>query len=152
MFDLSHEIDLSFWFSEGNEKESHIISSVVSELGFKAPDIAEISMLTDNGKIVGIHLDYFSQPRMRRTEITGSLGTVIIDFPDWDKYTLSSFNSNDREWKHITFSSERDDMFLAEDKAFLEAVLTDGEPQISVEEAEKSLRIISRGLEDHDRA
>jgi predicted dehydrogenase len=45
VYDLTHEIDLAFWFCGTQLKRLQRMDGVMSDLGFTAPDIASLSMV-----------------------------------------------------------------------------------------------------------
>jgi len=146
VFDLAHEIDLACWFAESPVVEHQIMTGIVSELGFSVPDIANINLRFKNNIICNIHLNYFSQPRMRITMLMGSKGTIQVKFDKWESCEISTYTEDTNSWEVKKIPTERDNMFIAEDKAFLQAIAGQSSVTIPFEEAIKSLQIVSQGL------
>jgi len=143
VYDLTHEIDLAFWFCKGNAKRIHAMSSVVSDLGFTAPDIVSLAIEFDDPMIAQIYLDYFSYPRTRLTELMGTEGTITVEFASWNSCTVSLYNRGSNTWERTILVTERNAMFRKEDERFLRATL-DGTPvDIPFEDSLKSLAIIA---------
>ena len=149
VYDLTHEIDLAFWFAgKGADlAELQRLDGVVSDLGFTRPDFASLSLRFANGVRAQIYLDFFSVPRTRTTELLGDGGTIKIDFPDWNEAVLSIYRKGADGWETEKIPTERDFMFRSEDEEFLRFAAGEaGRPTCLIEEAEKSLEILDRAL------
>ena len=143
VFDLTHEIDLAFWFCGTELTRVHTMHAVASDLGFTAPDIASISMEFEDRKIAQIYLDFFSVPRTRLTELMGTEGTITVEFASWDSCVVSVYEKAKKTWERMTLKTERDAMFRREDERFLSASLANTEIDIPFSEGLKSLKILA---------
>jgi predicted dehydrogenase len=143
VFDLTHEIDLAFWFCGTELTHVHTMHAVASDLGFTAPDIASVSMEFEDRKIAQIYLDFFSVPRTRLTELMGTEGTITVEFASWDSCTVSVYEKAKKAWERIILPTERDAMFRREDEHFLSASLANTEVDIPFSEGLKSLKILA---------
>jgi len=144
VYDLTHEIDLAFWFCGTQLKRLQRMDGVMSDLGFTAPDIASLSMEFEDRRMAQIYLDYFSVPRTRLTELMGTEGTITVEFARWDSCTVSLYEKAKKEWERIDLVTERDSMFRKEDEHFLHATIDDLDVDIPLSEAVKSLEVISK--------
>jgi predicted dehydrogenase len=115
----------------------------VSDLGFSAPDIALIDLRFSGAGLAQIYLDYFSRPRTRLAELTGTEGTIRVEFAGWDSCTLSVYTRSAQDWSVGRLSTERDAMFREEDREFLRATRGECGTSIPLEEGLKSVRILS---------
>ena len=141
-FDLTHEVDLACWFAKGAVTEVRSIHGACSDIGFTAPDVVELVLRFENRCIAGVHLDFFSFPRTRLTELMGTKGTISVEFASWEKCVVSVFEAIAGKWEHEELATERDFMFRNEDAEFLEAACAGTAVGIPLSEARKSLEII----------
>ena len=141
-FDLVHEIDLACWFAGQPAAEVHSIHGAYSDLGFTAPDVAELVLRFGKKCVASVHLDFFSFPRTRLTELMGTRGTITVEFSSWDRCTVSVYEAEKGKWACEKMITERDSMFRSEDMEFLRAI-TEGTPVgCPFSEAVKSLQIV----------
>jgi len=108
----------------------------------ESPDSIELLLRMEDRMGINVHLDFYQHPRRRQIEIMGVKGTVIVEFSSWDEATLSCYNTDTRVWKQKTFATRRNDMFLAEDGEFLDAILGKCSIRCTVQEALRSLNVI----------
>ena len=141
-FELMHDLDLAIWFA--NQKVTHVSAAFgsFSDIGIRAPDTVEFLLEFEDRCVATVHLDFFQNPRRRQLELIGSSGVAIIDFASWDEYTLSVFDADANKWEKNTFDCARDDMFIAEDQEFLEAIIYDKPILCDIKEACKSMVVI----------
>ncbi len=146
-YDLTHEIDLACWFAGRPLRTMHALHGALSDLGFTAPDVAEL-ILGFGDVLASVHLDLFSSPRTRLTELLGTRGTITVELADWNRCTVSLFEAAAGRWERQELATERDAMFRAEDTEFLEAAAAGAAAAgVSLAEARKSLEIVVRALE-----
>jgi len=139
-FDLMHDIDLAIWFANQPVRRVQSTFGTFSDIGIAAPDTVELLIDFADRCIATVHLDFFQRPRRRQIEIIGTQGVVIVEFASWDRCTVSIFESG--SWKHEEIATDRDDMFRAEDREFLEAVVQDQPILCTIGEARKSLEVV----------
>jgi len=147
-FDLSHEVDLAVWFAGSEVKSVHCVHGNFSDLGINAPDLAQMIIEFEDRCVASIHLDFFQRPRRRLLELIGTSGIITVEFARWEKCTVLHYeadkNAADASWQHTAIDTRRDDMFVAEDRAFLEAVVSDGPVPCGIAEARKSVEVIEK--------
>lgn len=141
-FDLTHEIDLACWFADQTFTEVHSLQGACSDLGFTAPDLVELIIRFGERCIASVHLDLFSLPRCRVTELLGTTGTITVEFARWDRCTISVYQKAAGAWRHEELNTERDEMFRREDREFLQAVARGTPVSCPLSEAVKSQEII----------
>ena len=137
-FDLTHEIDLAVWFAARPVRRVACVSGAYSDIGIRAPDVAEILVDFADRCVASVHLDFFQTPRRRQTELLGTKGVITVEFARWERCTVSVF---DGAWSHEELATDRDDMFRAEDREFLDAVTGDRAVSCTIREARKSVEI-----------
>jgi predicted dehydrogenase len=142
-FDLTHEIDLACWFADRPFTDVHSFHGACSELGFTAPDLVELIIRFGERCIASVHLDLFSLPRTRVTELLGTRGSIAVEFASWDRCTVSVYEQSRGHWKCEEIATERDEMFRREDREFLQAVVSGTPVSCPLSEALKSQKIIS---------
>ncbi len=141
-FDLIHEIDLALWYAGRPVDRVYTLSGSYSDIGIQAPDVAEILIGFEDRCLASIHLDFFQRPRRRQLELIGTEGVIIVEFARWDFCTVSLYESQHRAWQHEEIITDRDDMFRAEDREFLQAVAEDRPIRSTIAEARKSVEVV----------
>jgi predicted dehydrogenase len=153
-FDLMHDIDLTIWYAGQSVRAIHAFGGTYSDIGIAAPDVAEILIDFQDRCIASVHLDFFQRPRRRQIELIGTTGVIIVEFARWDHCVVSVYESAQGKWQIEEMITDRDDMFIAEDREFLQAIAEDKPIACTVAEARKSLEVVvaaqQRG-EDNDR-
>jgi predicted dehydrogenase len=142
-FDLMHEIDLAIWFAGQPIRRVLALSGNYSDIGLDAPDFAEILIDFRERCVASIHLDFCQQPRRRQIELIGTGGVIIVEFARWDRCTVSVYETAAGKWEREELITERDDMFRAEDREFLEAVAGDKAIACTIAEARKSVEVVA---------
>jgi predicted dehydrogenase len=141
-FDLMHDIDLALWYAGQPVRSVQALHGSFSDIGIEAPDVAEILIGFEDRCLATVHLDYFQQPRRRQIELIGTQGVIIAEFARWERCTASIYEAGKAAWEHEELITDRDDMFRAEDREFLEAVAQDRPIVCTVAEARKSLDVV----------
>lgn len=146
-FDLTHEVDLAVWFAARPVQSVRCVAGVCSDVAMEAPDNVEIAIGFEDRCLAGIHLDFFQMPRRRQTELLCTQGVILVEFARWDHCTISTAGG-DGVWSREEMTTDRDDMFRAEDRSFLEAVASGRPVECGIEEARKSVEIVERAQAD----
>jgi len=141
-FDLMHDLDLALWYANQPVRSAKGLYGSYSDIGIGAPDLVEILIDFEDRCVATVHLDFFQRPRRRKIELIGTGGVVCVEFAKWDEYTVSVFREGAGGWQSDTQRTDRDNMFIAEDKAFLLSMVNGADPGCGIEEACKSLRVI----------
>ncbi len=141
-FDLMHEVDLALWYAGSPVRRIACFSGSYSDIGIEAPDAAEILIDFEDRRLASIHLDFFQRPRRRQTELIGTEGVITVEFAQWDRCTLSWHQLG--HWHHDEFATDRDDMFRAEDREFLEAAASGRPVACGLAEGRKSVDAVAR--------
>jgi len=138
-FDLMHDIDLAIWYAGQSVRALHAFSGSYSDIGIAAPDVAEILIDFSDRCVASVHLDFFQRPRRRQIELIGTAGVIIVEFARWDRCTVSTYRG---AWQIEEMTTDRDDMFTAEDREFLHAVAENQPITCTIAEARKSLEVV----------
>lgn len=114
--DLIHEIDFAGWlFGWPNKVLAKVRAT--GNLNIAAEDSADILWQTDSDVVISISLDYLSRPSRRQMRAFGEFGTL-----EWDGITARVILALAGETpSEINSTQTRDEMYLAQDMAFLEA-------------------------------
>jgi len=141
-FELVHDIDLAIWISGQEVKNVFSVYGSFSEIGTEAPDIAEILIEFEDRCVATVHLDFFQIPRRRSLELIGTQSVIIVEFASWNEYILSIYNTEKKIWELETGQTARDDMFIDEDREFLESIIRDSPIACDIREGCKSVRVL----------
>jgi predicted dehydrogenase len=136
---LSHPIDYLRWLL-GDVKNLWAFSGLLSDLEIQVEDYAEIGMQFANGVTGSLHLDYYQQPPSHTLEISGTAGRITWDNADG---TARLFQSQNGEWLDVKLPAnfDRNDLFIAETKHFLDIVQKKAEPVCSLADGEAALKL-----------
>lgn len=141
-FDLIHDMDLAIWFAGGAPSRVEAIYGNYSDIDIGAPDLAEVLMDFGGRCLASVHLDFFQIPRRRYLELLGVGGVARIDFGAWDRYTIDVLHPSREADVHIERTTERDAMFVAEDRQFLTAITAGGNVETDLEQGTLSVRAL----------
>jgi predicted dehydrogenase len=147
-FDLMHDIDLAIWFADQPVRKVNAVYGNYSDIGIEAPDLVEILMDFQDRCVATVHLDFFQRPRRRQIELIGTQGVITVEFARWDHCTVSVYEASQAKWDVEELTTDRDDMFRAEDREFLEAVASDGPVRSTIAEGRKSLEAVLAAQHD----
>ena len=148
-FDLMHDIDLAIWYAGQRVRNVHCVCGRYSDIGIEAPDVVEILMAFEDRCVATVHLDFFQRPRRRQIELIGVSGVIVVEFAKWDLATVSVYGAARGHWEVEELRTDRDDMFRAEDREFLEAVAGDQPIRCTIEEGRKSLETVLAAQRDN---
>ncbi len=141
-FDLMHDLDLVLWIADYPVKKVCCLFGNYSDIGIQAPDLVELLIDFEKHCAASVHLDFFQRPRRRQLELICTEGMIIVEFARWDVCTVSIYTAHNGSWRCEEIQTERDDMFRAEDKEFLQSVAENLPIKCTLEEGRKSLDVI----------
>lgn len=142
---LSHPLDYLRWLL-GDVSELWAMTGKVSDLEIEVEDVAEIGLRFDNGAIGNLHLDYFRRPGEHRLEIVGKEGTI-----EWRNATGAArlYRAVNQNWESFLPPEgfERNDLFMAEMRHFLDVAEKKVAPCCTLEDGVEALRLALAVLE-----
>jgi len=149
---LSHPLDYLNWLF-GEVETIWAVTASLGDLEIQAEDTAEILLQFTCGVIASLHLDYIQRPPSHHLEISGSRGTIkwdnsdgavalyqSIDSPNnqasgsWVRFPADSFSAEEKPF-------ERNDMFLAEMRHFVDIIRNGARPVCTLEDGLKVLEL-----------
>ena len=123
----------------------------ISPLEVDVEDVAEIGLKFVNGAVGGVHVNYFQRPPVHRLEIIGTNGTLRWDNADGIlrlhkmPAPFGSFSDNPPAPVMETFTPpegfERNQLFVAQTRHFIEIVRGEAEPVCRLEDGMLALRL-----------
>jgi predicted dehydrogenase len=150
---LSHPLDYARWLL-GEVVEVWAFTGRLGELELDVEDSAEIGLRFASGALGSIHLNYTQQPPQHSIEIVGSRGTILWggSSPASDESSQGRPNlmeavrvwqDDTREWKIYPSPDgfERNSLFLAEMRHFLELTQGLNTPACSLEDGIIALQL-----------
>lgn len=145
LLDESHWIDLMFWFLG---KPHRLIADIdkISDLKIDTDDNVDMLVIYEEGLRVSMHLDLYGRPHEKYIRFVGEEGTIY-----WtaDPNRVAVGKEMTETWETFGFDCERNDMFLAADREFLD-VLNGGEIETcSIEDGVRVLQFIEAARRSH---
>lgn len=129
---LCHPLDYLRWMF-GEVAALWAFTGKLSELEIAVEDTAEIGLRFENGAVGTLHLDYYRRPPVHRLDITGSLGAI-----EWVNHTGAAriYREETDAWESCLPPEgfERNDLFLAEMRHFIDVVKKDTKPVCSLKD------------------
>ena len=132
----------------------------ISPLDVDVEDIAEIGLKFANGAVGGVHVNYFQRPPVHRLEIVGTNGTLRWDNADGILHLhkmpapFGSFSDQPPAPVVESFSPpegfERNQLFVAQTRHFIEVVRGESEPVCSLEAGVMALRLALAAYESQE--
>ena len=120
-------------------------------------DTAEMGLKFTSGAIAGVHVNYFQRPPVHRLEIVGTSGTLDWDNSDGllthyrmpDEFGLISAQPNPAQVKRYTLPDgfERNHLFIAQTRHFLQVARGEAEPACSLEDGIRALEMALAAIE-----
>jgi predicted dehydrogenase len=147
---LTHPLDYLRYLL-GDVKSLWSFNGHHSALEIDTEDVAEIGLTFSSGAVGGVHVNYFQRPPVHRLEIVGTNGTLRWDNADGILYfyrmpaPFGSFSDNPPAPVIESFPPpegfERNQLFLAQTRHFIEIVRGEKEPVCTLEDGIMALRL-----------
>jgi len=148
---LTHPLDYLRYLL-GEIKALWSFNSHLSPLKVDVEDVAEIGLKFASGAIGGVHLNYVQRPPVHRLEIVGVNGTLRWDNADGSLHFYkmpAPFGSYEKDPPPAvleTFSLpdgfDRNDLFLAQTRHFLEAARGESEPACTLDDGIRAMELV----------
>lgn len=139
VLELSHELDLARWLlGEVVAVSAHLAR--LSDLEIDVEDTAEILLQFANGAIGNVHLDMVQRVATRTCRIIGTEGTLTWD---WTTHQVRLFSAQAGGWTELHPAQEldRNVMYIAELRHFLDCVIGQQTPAVTGEDGRRVLEI-----------
>jgi predicted dehydrogenase len=147
---LCHPLDTLRWLL-GEVKGVWAFAGQLNDFELGVEDTAEIGLRFSSGVLGSVHLDYNRRPPDHHLEIIGTEGTL-----HWDNASgaLQVYRAEKREWEtsNPPAGFERNDLFLAEMRHFLEVVRGEAAPRCTMEDGRKALELALAAHDSQERA
>lgn len=147
---LTHPLDY-LRFILGEVAEVWSFNGHLSPLELDVEDAAEIGLKFSAGAVGGVHLNYFQRPPVHRLEVVGTQGTLRWDNADGVLQFLrmpaefGTYRADPPAAQVETFSPppgfERNDLFLAQTRHFIEVAAGTAEPVCTLEDGVQAMKI-----------
>jgi predicted dehydrogenase len=147
---LTHPLDY-LRFLLGEVESLWSFNGHISPLEIDVEDVAEIGLRFASGAVGGVHVNYFQRPPVHRLEVVGTNGTLRWDNADGILHLHkmpASFGSSSAQPPAPVIESfapledfERNQLFVAQTRHFIEVVLGESEPVCSLEDGIMSLHL-----------
>ncbi|MGE5505900.1 MAG: Gfo/Idh/MocA family protein [Actinomycetota bacterium] len=148
---LSHDIDMLLWLLGG-------VSAVKAMTGSNSPlelgceHWAQLLLSFETGATAAVHLDYLQRPPRRSLAITGSDGRIAFDYYRGVATLTPAGAAEPAEIADAGAGFDRNDMFVAELRAFLDAVAGRAPVSPDLEDGVRALSVALAGLRSAEAA
>jgi predicted dehydrogenase len=138
LLDESHFLDLMLWLFEWPAELGATVEKL-SPLEIDTDDNVDVSVSLPSGPRVGIHLDLYSRPHERSIKVFGDAGTI-----EWNNEAnhVRVFDSGVDTWQVEPFTCERNDMFVAEARHFLDMIHGGAAPLCTLRDGCRVLQLV----------
>ncbi|NTU76155.1 MAG: Gfo/Idh/MocA family oxidoreductase [Anaerolineaceae bacterium] len=136
---LSHPLDYMRWLL-GEVKAVWAMAGKISDLQINVEDVAEIGLGFENSTLGSLHLNYFQKPGVHRLEVLCSQGTITWDNADGCVHVLRPEQPEEVFAPPVGF--ERNDLFLAETRHFIQVVRGEAKPICSLDDGLADMKLV----------
>jgi predicted dehydrogenase len=147
---LTHPLDYLRYLL-GDVESLWSFNGHISQLEVDIEDVAEIGLKFANDAVGGVHVNYFQRPPVHRLEIVGMNGTLRWDNADGILHfykspaPFGSYSDNPPAPVIESFfppeGFERNQLFVAQTRHFIEIIRGEKEPICSLEDGVQALRL-----------
>ncbi len=138
LLDESHTVDIARWFF-GDVRSVFGFTGRVSGLEITADDLAEMVLRFESGAVAGVHMDIYGRSHRKEMLIQGEDGNL-----DWDFYAnrVTLYRADSKATDVWEFDTDRNEMFLAEARHFLECVEGRATPPVDGADGLETLKVL----------
>lgn len=136
LLDESHWLDLMIWFFGMPAEVSGRIEKI-SDLEIETDDNVDLLLSYADGKRVTMHLDLYGRPHEKFIRFVGSNGTLL-----WTADPNRIAVGRGQLWEQTDYTGDRNDMFVAVAKEFLDVMNGGAVRTCTVEDGVRVLRVI----------
>ncbi|RKE72314.1 Gfo/Idh/MocA family protein [Pseudorhodoplanes sinuspersici] len=138
LLDESHWIDLMTWFF-GTPAELSGRVEKISDLDIETDDNVDALAMYPDGLRVSLHLDLYGRPHEKYIRFIGEGGSL---FWSADPNRITIGKQSGQVWEEETFTCERNDMFVAVAREFLDVVAGRSKPSCTLADGIKVMDLI----------
>ena len=143
-FELIHAVDYTVWLAGGTPIEIYGICGSDADLGFESPDNAEVLFRTDNGVTCAVNLAFYQTPTRCELFVYGTQGSCELRYTHTE-YTLRTYTRESGCWQEEKVDGlYRNMMFEAENREFLESIVSGTYQGCSMEDAARAVQIYDK--------
>lgn len=147
LLDESHWIDLMLWFF-GMPRSVFARIEKLSSLEIDADDNVDIIAMYEGRMRVALHLDLYGRPHEKSIRFVGEKGTMLWT-ADPNRIVIGRDPSG---WSEThDFNCERNDMFVAVAREFLDSLTRKRGATCSIEDGERVLKLVEAARRSHAR-
>ena len=138
LLDESHWIDLMLWFF-GTPRNVFARIEKISDLEIETDDNVDMMVSYEDGLRVLLHLDLYGRPHQRYIRFIGEEGSIL-----WtaDPNRVAVGREMTETWDAFDYDCERNDMFLAADREFLEVLEGRSSGSCTIEDGVRVLSLV----------
>jgi predicted dehydrogenase len=143
ILDESHTLDFARWLF-GEVDSIFCVNGQFSHLEITSDDLAEMIVSFRSGAVGNIHMDIYGRHYRKEMAIIGEKASGY-----WDFYAnqVKVYHAEGKTWQTWQFSCDRNDMFLAEDRHFLDCIANESKPMVDGADGLKTLQVILAAVE-----
>jgi predicted dehydrogenase len=138
LLDESHFLDLAVWLF-GMPAGVFGLSEKLSDLEITSDDNVDAVLVYPRGLRVVLHLDLYGRPHDRSVSVVGERGTLQCLF---EPHRLRRSEAASGGWEETRFDCERNDMFVAEAREFLDVLAGRARPSCTIDDGVRVLRLV----------
>jgi len=148
LLELSHELDTARYLM-GEVRTVAGQTGHLSDLEIEVEDVAEITLRFASGALGSVHLDMVQRTPTRWCRVIGTEGTLEWQ---WSDHRVRLFSAATAGWSDIHPAGEidRNAMYIAELRHFMECARNGGEPAVTGADAKQTLRIALAARQSSD--
>jgi predicted dehydrogenase len=137
---LCHPLDYLRWLV-GELESVWAFSGNLGGLGINVEDVSEIGLQFDRGVLGSVHLDFCQRPPRHTLEMIGNQGTLTWDNADGG---VRLYRAEKTEWEDFSVPDgfDRNDLFLAEMRNFVNLIEGTEEPVCSFEDGKRAMELV----------
>ena len=137
---LCHPLDYLRWLV-GELESVWAFTGNLGGLGINVEDVSEIGLQFDRGVLGSVHLDFCQRPPRHTLEMIGNQGTII-----WDNASggVRLYRAEKTAWEDLPAPEgfDRNDLFLAEMRNFINMIEGTEEPVCSFADGKRAMEIV----------
>lgn len=145
LLDYAHQPDVLHWWLGHTPRGAYVAGGKAGSMELQSnPNFLAITLDFDEPMIATTHLNYAQMPQRHEYEVVGDKAWALFNV---DEGVLRIGTRSDQSIVEETFGQQRDEMYIAEHQAFVDAVEGRRAPESPAEDAIVSMRIIEAAMQ-----